>query len=98
MILILSPTKIFRTYQKEELLAYKPLKFREQTHQLVERLKQYTREEIASLMKVSDEIASSNYERFQAFDEKEQKGYYAADYFYGEAFKGLEAPTLSQEG
>lgn len=96
MIIILSPTKIFREYEEEQLLEYKPLKYKEQTDKLVERLAKLKVEELEKLMKVSKKIALCNYERFTHFNEPQQKGYYAADYFYGEAFKGLDTLTLSE--
>lgn len=95
--MILSPAKIFKEYSKEELLKYEPLKYNKETLELVERLESLEVDELAKLMKISEEIAVCNYERFANFNKPEQKGYYAVDYFYGEAFKGLEAMSLSQE-
>lgn len=97
MIMILAPAKTFKEYSKEELLKYEPLKYNKETLKLVERLKQLEVDELVKLMKVSKEIAACNYERFANFNHSEQKGYYAIDYFYGEAFKGLDALSLSQE-
>lgn len=96
MILILSPAKLFRAYEEETLVDYKPLPYHEQTKRLVERLAALKTEELQQMMKVSSEIASCNKERFEAFHNSNQKGYYAVDYFNGEAFKGLDAPSLSE--
>lgn len=97
MIVILSPAKIFKTYDESNLLDYKALTYQTQTLMLAQKLRNYTVEELEKLMKVSEEIAQLNQRRYQGFGQSQQKGYYAADYFYGEAFKGLDAPSLSEE-
>lgn len=97
MIMILSPAKIFREYSVDQLLAYNPVSYQQQTEQLVERLSKLKVNELEQLMKVSEDIAKCNEARYKRFNEPGQKGYYAVDYFYGEAFKGLDAPTLSEE-
>lgn len=97
MIIILSPTKIFREYGTNELLKYKTLKYAEQTNRLVARLAKLEVGELIKMMKISEELALCNYERFSQFDSPDQKGYYAADYFYGEAFKAFDSPSLSDK-
>ena len=97
MIVILSPAKLFKEYDESQLVDYKPLTYEAQTQLLIQKLKGYEPSEIEKLMKVSKEIAERNLNRYARFEKKNQKGYYAADYFYGEAYKGLDAPTLSEE-
>lgn len=97
MIVILSPAKLFKEYDKSQLLDYKPMKYDIQTQSLIQRLRSYKIEELEKLMKISREIAELNLNRYECFVKNNQKGYYAADYFHGEAFKGLEANSLSEE-
>ena len=97
MIVILSPAKIFKEYDESNLIDYKALTYQAQTLMLAQKLRNYTVEELEKLMKVSKEIAQLNQTRYQCFGQSHQKGYYAADYFYGEAFKGLDAPSLTEE-
>lgn len=97
MITIISPAKIFRTLEKQEYKTYNPLKFHEESVELIELLKRYTEPELAKLMKMSDELAKINSERYKNFtDIEEVNAYEALLYFYGEAYKGLEASTLDQ--
>ena len=98
MILILSPTKTFRAYEKGQGLQYKKLAYNELTMKLIHRLKGYKVEELQKLMKVSEEIALCNYERFQSFEKDDKSGYYACDLYYGEAFKALDSVTMSEAG
>lgn len=97
MIIILSPAKLFKEYDEDRLLEYKPLTYETQTQILAQRLRSYKIEELEKLMKISREIAELNLNRYECFGKNNQKGYYAADYFYGEAYKGLDAPSLSEE-
>lgn len=97
MIVILSPAKIFKEYDEDQLLDYKPLTYEAQTRMLAQRLCSYQVDELEKLMKISKEIAQLNQIRYRCFEQSNQKGYHAADYFYGEAFKGLDAPSLSEE-
>lgn len=98
MILILSPTKTFRNVVNEQGHSYKKLAYHEQTMQLIEKLKGYSIEELQKMMKVSKEIASCNFERYQSFNNDNVKGDYACDYYYGEAFKALDSVTMTKEG
>ena len=97
MIVMLSPAKIFKDYDRTSLISYKPLTYHEQTLKLVERLQGYEVSALEKVMKVSTEIAELNQERYTYFMNEDPKGYHAADYFYGEAFKALDASSLSEE-
>ena len=97
MLVILSPAKLFKEYEENQLLDYKPLTYEAQTQMLAQKLQNYQVEELEKLMKISREVAELNQERYKCFAKEQQKGYYAADYFYGEAYKGLDAPSLSEE-
>lgn len=98
MLAILSPAKTFLTPTDEKLKVYKPLLFHKETLALMEKLKSYNQEELAKLMKMSLELARVNEERNHNFENNElEEAYEAILYFYGEAFKGLDAETLSEE-
>lgn len=98
MITILSPAKTFNTLVAEELKTYKPLSFHKESLELIERLKGYSKEELAKLMKMSMQLAEINEVRNHTFEDINLKeAYEAILYFYGEAYKGLDAKTLSQE-
>lgn len=98
MLAILSPAKTFSVPEQEQLKVYKPLLFHEATLVLIQKLKSYSQEELAKLMKMSLDLAKVNEVRNHTFENKELKeAYEAILYFHGEAFKGLEAETLSDE-
>ena len=99
MLAILSPAKTFSALDEVHLKTYKPLIFHEQSLELVKILKSYSREELASLMKMSLELAQVNEERNHTFEDLSlRQAYEAILYFYGEAFKGVDAVSLSPEG
>lgn len=97
MLMILSPAKTFKQQKGRELKSYKPLRFSEDTSLLVENLQSYKVEDLMSNMSVSDKLAQLNYERYQSFNETGATGEEAIYYFYGEAYKGVDAITLSKE-
>lgn len=98
MLAILSPAKTFSALDEAQLKTYQPLPFHEQSLGLVEILKTYSREELASLMKMSLELADVNEGRNHTFENLSLKqAYEAILYFYGEAFKGVDAVSLSPE-
>lgn len=97
MLFLLSPAKKL-DYESavRTTLASQPL-FVEQAQELVNILKNYSQEEIAALMKLSDNLAELNAQRFQdwtptfSLDNARQ----AVLAFNGDVYEGLEAPTLS---
>ena len=98
MIAILSPAKIFRELQEGEGKVYTPLQFHQESIELIEVLKEYSEEELASLMKMSMELAKVNKERYNNFYNLEEKNAYEALlYFHGEAYKGIESETLTNK-
>lgn len=91
MLLIISPAKTFT--KEENLMDYKPLEFETITKGLVNRLKNYSIEELSVQMKMSEALAKVNQQRYKAFY-NEGKGKMAIDYYYGEAFKAIDSATL----
>ena len=94
MLMIISPAKTFT--KEEELISYKPLKFHEETQQLIARLQNYSVEDLETQMKMSSALAKVNHQRYAHFD-KFLEGKPAIDYYYGEVFKAIEANTLTDE-
>ena len=98
MIVILSPAKTldFKTESVTGSMS-QPL-FQDDIAYLVGKLKKLSVKQIASLMKVSNEIAELNYQRFQGFDSEFHGGNskQAVLAFTGEVYRGLAASTFSE--
>ena len=54
--------------------------------------------DLKRLMSISDNLATLNYERFQAFDPQSEDGVQAAMAFNGDVYDGLQARTLDKQG
>lgn len=91
----MSPTKTFRNEYKYRELKGSELIFSEESSELINMLKRYSEEELSKLMKMSLELSKLNYNRINEFHSGKLKEQYAIDFFYGEAFKGLDSEKLS---
>lgn len=69
------------------------------TSELAETTRTLTKAKLKSLMKISDALAATNYERFQAFkaDPKAPGAKQAALAFNGDVYWGLDAKTMSAD-
>ena len=98
MIILLSPAK---SLQETPKLTQKmtQIRFKKETETIVERLKSMSLDEIKSLMKLSDALASLNYGRYQAFGSKYTKknAQPAGFAFNGAVYQGLDLASLSEE-
>ena len=97
MIVIMSPTKTFKDQCKQRELKGSELIFREESLELINMLKGYSEEELSKLMKMSLELSDLNFYRIKEFYTGNLKENYAIDFFYGEAFKGLNSEEISDE-
>lgn len=97
MIVIMSPTKTFREQCKQRELKGSELIFKEENLELINILKEYSEEDLSKLMKISLELSCLNVYRIKEFYSGNLKENYAIDFFYGEAFKGLNSEELSNE-
>lgn len=97
MYIIISPAKIFKTPGKMSHIPYKPLTFHKATTTLVNQLSTYTKEELKQIMKISDDLAEVNVQRYKHFLDQDQVGYESIYYFYGEVYKALEVESLNEE-
>lgn len=96
MFAILSPAKNFQKQALPEgkLTLTKPV-FPEKTEQLVTQLQKYGPEELADVMKMSLKLGEENYIRFQSFYQDAAECYVGLLAYQGEAFRGLDAGSLS---
>ncbi|NLA88630.1 MAG: peroxide stress protein YaaA [Alcaligenaceae bacterium] len=98
MLFLLSPAKKldYDSPLAEDYPFEQPL-FVEQASELIKILKTKSQDEVAALMKLSDNLAALNVERFQqwepSFDQSNARQAILA--FNGDVYEGLEAPTLS---
>ena len=99
MITVISPAK---SLDFEGPLATKQKsqpKYLEESQQLVKQLRKLAPQDIASLMKLSDKLATLNFDRYQSFkppftlDNARQ----ALLAFRGDVYQGLDADTLSSD-
>lgn len=97
MFAILSPAKNFPKQPMlwGDLELTQPV-FSEKTKLLVDQLQKYFPDELADVMKMSLKLGEENYIRFQNFNQVEQERYVGLLSYQGEAFKALDAATLSK--
>ena len=96
MLMILSPAKTFTSGENVPHTNFKALLFHEKTAKLVEQLSSFSNEQLGSLMKMSEELATLNSARYRQFYSDELQALPSIYAFSGEAYKGLDALTLEQ--
>lgn len=94
MISIISPAKIFKKIELKEEHKETETIFKEKTSELVNILKGYSASDLSKLMKMSQELGEINYKRYNDFY-NDNDGHSGLIYFFGEAFKGIEAESLT---
>lgn len=96
MLTILSPSKTQNFEVKVPAGTTQP-EFLKDAEILMNELRQLSRPDIGDLMKLSEKLASLNYERFQQFDTPftPQNAKPAVLAFRGDVYDGLDADTLS---
>ena len=96
MLVLLSPAKNLNLDPSPSALNFSQPDLLKETRVLVKAAKSLSQAQLKTLMKVSDKLATLNYERFQSFktpftpDNAKQ----AALTFAGDVYQGLEAGTL----
>ncbi|MCF8362299.1 MAG: peroxide stress protein YaaA [Prolixibacteraceae bacterium] len=98
MLAILSPAKDMNVLPREERATSKNTKpqFMGEAKELIEDLRQFKKDELKELMKISDKLAVLNYDRYANWN-KNHTGSNASQALYsftGEAYRGLDAATL----
>ena len=100
MLLVISPAKTLDFDSKPVTNTFSQPRYLEQSALLIEQLQQYSVNDIASLMKLSDKLAGLNFARFSTwqppFDKDNAKQALLA--FKGEVYTGLDADTLDEKG
>lgn len=92
MIVLLSPTKIMK-HRKYKGKNRVPV-FTEQTDEIVKVMKQLNMDELHDFYNASDNIVNQAYQHWRSFDDQQKT---IALYAYqGEAFRNLDATTLTQ--
>lgn len=92
MIIILSPSKTQDFSQEQYNFACTLPRFRDETMELVMLLRGKTELELATLMGISDKLASLNYERYQQFSQHYHQGQSkpAILSFKGDVYDGID--------
>ena len=97
MIAILSPAKSL-DFEKQFNYESSKIRFRAETLELIEVLKNKDEEDLKSLMSISDQLAQLNVDRFQNFKKSTPKhAKQAVLAFQGDVYQGLKAEDLPQE-
>lgn len=95
MLILLSPAKNMNFDPVERDLPATEPPLIDQTRILSKTTRQLTAPKIKAMMKISDDLARLNRERFQVFDADTPGEKQAAFAFNGEGYRGLEADSLS---
>lgn len=97
MIAIISSTKSL-DFEKKLLIEEitEPI-FTEEVNALVNVIKEYTVDEIAKMMKISDKLAEVNYDRFKYFYEENINARQALFAFSGEVYRAINPFTYEEE-
>ena len=98
MLMILSPAKSLDMRAHQGVPVRTQPVFMQQAAELVEQLRRYSPDEIASLMHVSDKLAALNAERYASWEPEStlENAKQAVLAFTGDVYQGLDAPTLSE--
>ncbi len=97
MLILLSPAKKLDFSDRGQAPKTTRPALMARTAELAEITAKLTTSDIQALMKLSDDLADLNRERFRAFDPASDEGRPAAMAFNGEVYSGLDAPSLKAE-
>lgn len=99
MLVVVSPAKKLDFISEQSFGEWSTPDYLEQSAALVKTLRKMKREEIASLMHLSDKLADLNYNRYKDFSQPftTANAKQAVFAFKGDTYVGLDAETLSDE-
>ncbi|MDO6812113.1 peroxide stress protein YaaA [Tenacibaculum soleae] len=99
MKIIISPAKSLDFETKANTNLYTQPRFLEQSAKLNKKLKTLSRKKLSDLMKISDDLASLNYERNQNWQTpfELENAKQAIFSFTGEVFRGIDVTTLAED-
>ena len=97
MLIVLSPTKTLKPVPVKENRKYSTPEFLNKSEQLVKELREFTVQELTTVMNISPKLAQLNYERYKNWKLPftADSAYPALFTFKGEVFNGLDADTLN---
>lgn len=98
MLFLLSPAKMLDEHTPPPITSLEQPELLQESEALIDILRQYSTEEIQSLMKVSERIAEQNVERFREFEVPftSQNAKPALYLFNGDVYQGLSAYDLPE--
>ncbi|RSC93777.1 peroxide stress protein YaaA [Tenacibaculum singaporense] len=99
MKIIISPAKSLDFESKATTDVYTQPRFLEQSEKLNKKLKTLSRKKLSELMKISDDLASLNYDRNQGWQppfslDNAKQAVFA---FTGEVYRGIDASSISED-
>lgn len=95
MLSIISPAKGFNKIPAPKNILSSNLLFEDKTRELIDILKKYDTDSLSKLMKTSEEISILNVSRFNNFYTDKVESHNAILFINGEAYKGLDAKSLT---
>ena len=98
MLMVLSPAKALDFTPPEALAPITTPQMSKDIAELAKVTRKLTVRDLKGLMSLSDNLATLNRERFQAFDAACEDGVQAAFAFNGDVYAGLQARTLDKAG
>jgi len=99
VLIVLSPAKTLRNLQPANAPKLTQPRFRKRTAELVRLVRQWSVDDIRSIMKISDRLARETYDRFRYFDaDRPNAGTLVAGFaFSGAAYQGLQIEDFTRE-
>ena len=97
MLAVLSPAKSLSFTPHNKALKHTQPLFKNDMKLLLEELQKLSLNEVQLMMKTSAQLSQLNHERYQTFNNKNTPRKEAILAFTGEAYRGLDAETLSNE-
>lgn len=98
MLIVLSPAKALDFTAGPAFAPMTAPELADQTAELSKTTRKLTARDLKRLMSLSDNLATLNRERFQAFDPESEEGLQAAFAFNGDVYTGLKARELDRKG
>jgi len=99
MLTILGPAKTIDTSPHGVIESHTYPQYLDRAEELVDQIRQYSISQLKGMMKVSDKLATLNFERYMQWRNSysAEEGQQAILAFSGEVFNGLQARSLSEE-
>jgi cytoplasmic iron level regulating protein YaaA (DUF328/UPF0246 family) len=96
MLILLSPAKKLAETTPSLQNESTPLCFKKETLELVKTLKEYSAKDLATLMSLSEKLATLNYDRYQNFSLAKKSTLPALFIFQGDVYQTLKAEHFNQ--